>query len=262
MLNQTSAAQRIFELSRSNCTSSLGRLTGSSSAYGDTPTLPKREDMPPNPLSPYALQKLVGEQYGQLFTRLYGFDAVTIRYFNVFGPRQDPEGPYAAVIPRWFDALLEGREVVIHGDGETSRDFCYVANVVQANLKAIGFDTKIVTLTSAAYSERGNSCTEALPSNGAVNYDPLSMYFNAKGTNNWSCLKDPKLQSLFDEAGAALDQGKRDQVIRQMQVYIMENAYEVPIVELAFYTTMQQNVQGIVYDATGFYPWLLDATVN
>jgi len=133
---------------------------------------------------------------------------------------------------------------------------------LQANLKAVGFNAKIVTLTSAAYSERGNSCTEALPSNGAVNYDPLSMYFNAKGTNNWSCLQDPKLQALFDDAGAALDQAKRDQLIRQIQVHIMENAYEVPIVELAFFTTMQQNVQGIVYDATGFYPWLMDATVE
>jgi nucleoside-diphosphate-sugar epimerase len=109
---------------------------GSSSAYGDTPTLPKREDMPPNPLSPYALQKLVGEQYGQLFARLYGFDAVTTRYFNVFGPRQDPSSPYSGVISLFISALVDGRRPTIYGDGEQSRDFTYVANVVDGVLRA------------------------------------------------------------------------------------------------------------------------------
>ncbi|PYR60723.1 MAG: LPS biosynthesis protein WbpP, partial [Acidobacteria bacterium] len=103
---------------------------GSSSAYGDTPTLPKREDMAPSPLSPYALQKLVGEQYGQLFTRLYGFETVTTRYFNVFGPRQDPGSPYSGVISLFATALLERRQPTIYGDGEQTRDFTYVANVV------------------------------------------------------------------------------------------------------------------------------------
>jgi UDP-glucose 4-epimerase len=110
---------------------------GSSSAYGDTPTLPKREDMPAGPLSPYALQKLVAEQYGQLFTRLYGFEAVTIRYFNVFGPRQDPGSPYSGVISLFATALLEGRQPVIYGDGEQTRDFTYVANVVDGVLRAV-----------------------------------------------------------------------------------------------------------------------------
>jgi UDP-glucose 4-epimerase len=110
---------------------------GSSSAYGDTPTLPKREDMPANPLSPYALQKLVAEQYGQLFTRLYGFETVTIRYFNVFGPRQDPGSPYSGVISLFATALLEGRQPVIYGDGEQTRDFTYVANVVDGVLRAV-----------------------------------------------------------------------------------------------------------------------------
>jgi UDP-glucose 4-epimerase len=109
---------------------------GSSSAYGDTPTLPKREDMPTNPLSPYALQKLVAEQYCQLFTKLYGFETVTIRYFNVFGPRQDPGSPYSGVISLFSTALLEGRQPIIYGDGEQTRDFTYVANVVDGVLRA------------------------------------------------------------------------------------------------------------------------------
>jgi nucleoside-diphosphate-sugar epimerase len=109
---------------------------GSSSAYGDTPTLPKHEGMPTNPLSPYALQKLVAEQYCQMFTRLYGFETVTIRYFNVFGPRQDPGSPYSGVISLFSTALLEGRQPTIYGDGEQTRDFTYVANVVDGVLRA------------------------------------------------------------------------------------------------------------------------------
>ena len=109
---------------------------GSSSAYGNTPTLPKHEEMPTHPLSPYALQKLVAEQYAQLFTRLYGFETVTIRYFNVFGPRQDPSSPYSGVISLFATALLEGRQPVIYGDGEQTRDFTYVANVVDGVLRA------------------------------------------------------------------------------------------------------------------------------
>jgi nucleoside-diphosphate-sugar epimerase len=109
---------------------------GSSSAYGDTPTLPKREDMPTNPLSPYALQKLVAEQYCGMFTRLYGFETVTIRYFNVFGPRQDPGSPYSGVISLFSTALLERRQPIVYGDGEHTRDFTYVANVVDGVLRA------------------------------------------------------------------------------------------------------------------------------
>jgi nucleoside-diphosphate-sugar epimerase len=109
---------------------------GSSSAYGDTPTLPKHEGMPTNPLSPYALQKLVGEQYMQMFTRLYGLQTVTIRYFNVFGPRQDPSSAYSGVISRFLLALTEGEQPVIYGDGEQTRDFTYVANVVDGVLRA------------------------------------------------------------------------------------------------------------------------------
>jgi nucleoside-diphosphate-sugar epimerase len=109
---------------------------GSSSVYGDTPTLPKHEGMTPNPLSPYALQKLVGEEYCRVFTRLYGLETVTIRYFNVFGPRQDPGSPYSGVISLFATALLEGRQPTIYGNGEQTRDFTYVANVVDGVLKA------------------------------------------------------------------------------------------------------------------------------
>jgi len=109
---------------------------GSSSAYGDTPTLPKREDMPTDPLSPYALQKFVGEQYLKLFTRLYGLETVTIRYFNVFGPRQDPSSPYSGVISLFAMRMLEGRAPTIQGDGGQTRDFTYVANVVDGVLRA------------------------------------------------------------------------------------------------------------------------------
>jgi nucleoside-diphosphate-sugar epimerase len=116
---------------------------GSSSAYGNTPTLPKREDMPPSPLSPYALQKLVAEQYCQMFTRLYGFETVTTRYFNVFGPRQDPGSPYSGVISLFSTALLQGRQPVIYGDGEQTRDFTYVANVVDGVLRACEAQTKV-----------------------------------------------------------------------------------------------------------------------
>jgi nucleoside-diphosphate-sugar epimerase len=109
---------------------------GSSSAYGNTPTLPKHEDMPANPLSPYALQKLVGEQYCQMFAQLYGFEALTVRYFNVFGPRQDPGSPYSGVISLFSTALLEGRQPIIYGDGEQTRDFTFVSNVVDGVLRA------------------------------------------------------------------------------------------------------------------------------
>jgi UDP-N-acetylglucosamine 4-epimerase len=108
----------------------------SSSTYGDHPTLPKVEENIGKPLSPYAVTKYVNELYGDVFARSYGFNTIGLRYFNVFGPRQDPNGAYAAVIPKWTDALLKGEPVYINGDGETSRDFCFVANVVQANLLA------------------------------------------------------------------------------------------------------------------------------
>jgi nucleoside-diphosphate-sugar epimerase len=111
-------------------------FAASSSAYGNTPTLPKHEGMPTGPLSPYALQKVVGEQYLQMFTHLYGLETVSIRYFNVFGARQDPSSPYSGVISVFATALLENRSPNIYGDGEQTRDFTYVANVVDGVLRA------------------------------------------------------------------------------------------------------------------------------
>ncbi|WP_374264522.1 SDR family oxidoreductase [Zoogloea sp.] len=108
----------------------------SSSTYGDHPGLPKVEDVIGKPLSPYAVTKYVNELYADVFGKTYGLSTIGLRYFNVFGPRQDPNGAYAAVIPKWFAALLSGEPVYINGDGKTSRDFCYVANAVQANLLA------------------------------------------------------------------------------------------------------------------------------
>jgi nucleoside-diphosphate-sugar epimerase len=109
----------------------------SSSIYGDTPTLPKHEEMPSDPLSPYALQKYIGEQYCRLFYQLYGLETISLRYFNIFGPKQDPHSIYSAVIPIFIDALMQGRPPTIFGDGEQSRDFTYIENVVQANLLAM-----------------------------------------------------------------------------------------------------------------------------
>lgn len=108
----------------------------SSSVYGETPTLPKREDMLPAPISPYGVSKLTGELYGQVFLRNYGLEFVSMRYFNVFGPRQDPGSPYSGVLSLFNAAILEGKQPTIYGDGEQSRDFTYVANVVEANLLA------------------------------------------------------------------------------------------------------------------------------
>ncbi len=110
----------------------------SSSAYGDTEVLPKHEDMPPNPMSPYALQKFVGERYCKLYYDLYGLETVGQRYFNVFGPGQDPHSEYSAVIPRFINYLLTDRPITIFGDGEQSRDFTFIENVVEANLLALG----------------------------------------------------------------------------------------------------------------------------
>ncbi|ANN76171.1 SDR family oxidoreductase [Bordetella flabilis] len=108
----------------------------SSSTYGDHPALPKVESEIGNPLSPYAVTKYVNELYADVFARSYGFGSIGLRYFNVFGKRQDPDGAYAAVIPKWISAMIRGEDVVINGDGETSRDFCFVENAVQANLLA------------------------------------------------------------------------------------------------------------------------------
>jgi len=112
-------------------------FASSSSVYGDNPELPKHEGMKPNPLSPYAVSKLTGEHYLRVFNRLYGIETIALRYFNVFGPKQDPNSQYSAVIPKFIKAIYENRQPIIYGDGTQSRDFTFVKNVVEANLAAI-----------------------------------------------------------------------------------------------------------------------------
>jgi nucleoside-diphosphate-sugar epimerase len=126
----------------------------SSSAYGDQPTLPKREDMLPDPLSPYAVAKLVGEYYCQVFSRVYELETLSLRYFNVFGPRQDPGSQYSGVVSRFISALLSNETPVIFGDGEQSRDFTYIANVVSANLKAADAKSAFGRVINVANGER------------------------------------------------------------------------------------------------------------
>ncbi len=126
----------------------------SSSAYGDQPTLPKREDMLPDPLSPYAVAKLVGEYYCQVFTRVYKLETLSLRYFNVFGPRQDPSSQYSGVISRFISLLLKDQRPVIYGDGEHSRDFTYIDNVVEANLKAAETNKGLGSVINVATGQR------------------------------------------------------------------------------------------------------------
>lgn len=126
----------------------------SSSAYGDQPTLPKAEQMLPDPLSPYAVAKLVGEYYCQVFTRVYGLETVSLRYFNVFGPRQDPGSQYSGVVSRFISTLLSDERPVIYGDGEQSRDFTYIDNVVSANLKAASAKDASGKVINVANGER------------------------------------------------------------------------------------------------------------
>jgi UDP-N-acetylglucosamine/UDP-N-acetyl-alpha-D-glucosaminouronate 4-epimerase len=126
----------------------------SSSAYGDQPTLPKSEEMLPDPLSPYAVAKLVGEYYCQVFTRVYGLETVCLRYFNVFGPRQDPGSQYSGVVSRFISTLMSNERPVIFGDGEQSRDFTYIANVVEANMKAASTIAGVGKVINVANGER------------------------------------------------------------------------------------------------------------
>ncbi len=126
----------------------------SSSAYGDQPTLPKKEEMLPDPLSPYAVAKLVGEYYCQVFTRVYGMETISLRYFNVFGPRQDPGSQYSGVVSRFISVLLNNQQPVIYGDGEQSRDFTYIDNVIDANLRAASVTSGFGSVVNVANGER------------------------------------------------------------------------------------------------------------
>ncbi|MDO8772039.1 MAG: NAD-dependent epimerase/dehydratase family protein [Burkholderiaceae bacterium] len=144
----------------------------SSSTYGDHPGLPKVEGTIGKPLSPYAVTKYVNELYADVFARCYGFNAVGLRYFNVFGPRQDPNGAYAAVIPKWIASLIKGEPVYINGDGETSRDFCFIANVVQANLLA----ATVTSLSSTAVI--ASEARQSMPPSPPPSPSPVNQVYN------------------------------------------------------------------------------------
>ena len=158
-------------------------FASSSSVYGDHPALPKVEDEIGTPLSPYAVSKRVAELYARTFQDHYGLETVGLRYFNVYGPRQNPNGPYAAVIPRWMGEMLDGQTSTIFGDGETSRDFCYVANVVQANLlaalapaEATGTVYNVAVGDRTTLNELFRTMAEGLKAQGAVEVAPAPEY--------------------------------------------------------------------------------------
>lgn len=186
-------------------------FAGSSSAYGDTPTLPKREDMPTRPLSPYALQKLVGEQYCQMFTELYGLETVVIRYFNVFGPRQDPGSPYSGVISLFSTALLAGRQPTIYGDGGQTRDFTFVSNVVDGVLRACEAPRASGAVINVATGGR-ISLNQLLQSmNAIVGTDIAPIYAEARAGDVRDSQADiSKAQTLLGyEPHVDLDEGLR-----------------------------------------------------
>ncbi|QXA07129.1 Vi polysaccharide biosynthesis UDP-N-acetylglucosaminuronic acid C-4 epimerase TviC [Acinetobacter pittii] len=187
----------------------------SSSTYGDHPALPKVEENIGNPLSPYAVTKYVNELYAEVFARTYGFKAIGLRYFNVFGKRQDPNGAYAAVIPKWTAAMIQGDDVFINGDGETSRDFCYIENTVQANiLAAIANDEAKNQVYNVAVGDRTtlndlfNAIKNALSKN-KITYIKKPIYRDfRKGDVRHSQASVEKIKSLLGyEAKYTIDEG-------------------------------------------------------
>jgi nucleoside-diphosphate-sugar epimerase len=151
----------------------------SSSAYGDTPTLPKREDMAPNPISPYAVAKLAGEYYMGSFYRCYGLETISLRYFNIFGPRQDPSSPYSGVLAKFITQMLNGEQPIIFGDGTQSRDFTYIDNVIEANLlackasaRALGQTFNIATGQRFDLNQTFNILKELTGYSGQMQYAP------------------------------------------------------------------------------------------
>jgi UDP-N-acetylglucosamine/UDP-N-acetyl-alpha-D-glucosaminouronate 4-epimerase len=152
-------------------------FAASSSAYGDTPTLPKHEDMPASPMSPYAVTKLTCEKYLGVFASLYGLETINLRYFNVFGPNQLPEGPYAAAIPRFVHASLTGTPITVFGDGEQTRDFCFIDNTVSANLLAADTPKKLAGQVVNVAGGRRISLNELIAEIGRVLGKPLDVRY-------------------------------------------------------------------------------------
>ena len=153
----------------------------SSSTYGDHPGLPKVEDTIGKPLSPYAVTKYVNELYADVFGKTYGLQSIGLRYFNVFGPRQDPNGAYAAVIPKWIASMIKGEPIYINGDGETSRDFCFIANVVQANLLAA--TTRNPEAENQVYNVAVGDCTTLNQLYEQLHLNMLPGYPHLRGVN-------------------------------------------------------------------------------
>lgn len=172
----------------------VGRLvySSSSSAYGDTPTLPKTESMVPSPISPYAVSKLAAEYYCTCFAHCYGMQTVSLRYFNVFGPRQDPNNAYAAVIPAFVSRMVRGERPVIYGDGEQSRDFCYIDNVVEANLLGATVPTVSGEAVNIACGER-------------TSLNQIVGYINEQLGTNLSAVHEPPRAGDVRHSLAALD---------------------------------------------------------
>lgn len=197
----------------------------SSSTYGDHPALPKVEDVIGKPLSPYAITKYVNELYAEVFSRSYGFHSIGLRYFNVFGPRQDPNGAYAAVIPKWTAAMIAGNDVQINGDGETSRDFCFVANAVEANIKAALADISHSEVFNVALGDRTTlnqlfAAIAASLSDNGVQYDKAPLYAPfRKGDVRHSQADISKAQQLL---GYAPQYRLRDGLALAMPWYIKQ----------------------------------------
>ncbi len=199
----------------------------SSSTYGDHPALPKQEANIGNPLSPYAVTKYVNELYSDVFSRCYGFHAVGLRYFNVFGPRQDPHGAYAAVIPKWTAAMIAGEDVAINGDGETSRDFCFVANAVQANILAALSQTAKSEVYNVAVGDRTSlntlfhSIAKSLQAEGVMyTKQPLYRDFRAGDVRHSQADISKARQQLGYEPSHTIEQG----IAVAMPWYVKNNA--------------------------------------
>ncbi len=195
---------RVLEAARANRVRRVV-YAGSSSAYGDTAVLPKVETMPTSPLSPYAVSKLTGELYCQMYARTMGLETVVLRYFNVFGPRQDPASQYAAVIPRFVTAAMAQREPIVFGDGKQSRDFCFIDNVVEANLLAASAPGAVGRVFNIA-------CGEATELNAVL--DLLAEMFGRKVTARYEAGRSGDVKhSLADIGLAGTHLGYRPQVM-------------------------------------------------
>lgn len=191
----------------------------SSSVYGDHPTLPKVEENIGAPLSPYAVTKFVNELYAAQFARHYGLETIGLRYFNVFGPRQDPDGPYAAVIPKWVAAIIAGEQVFINGTGETSRDFCYVANVVQMNL-----------LTATCGNSKAVNQVYNVAVNARTNLNELFEMLRSRLVREFSHLEDFKPVYRDFRAGDVMhsqaDIGKAERLVRYGPTHSIEQGLD------------------------------------